>query len=287
MMAGRIIDGKSIADSILRKVRKEVVQLKKKGVVPKLVVIQVGNDPASTIYVNLKHRTCLELGMASEVERFPTSITYEEILREIRKLNADRSVHGILVQLPLPEHLNHKKVLETVDPAKDVDGLHPYNQGKNLLGKECFRPATPRGIVTLLESTGIELEGKSAVVIGRSNIVGKPLAVMLLNKGCTVTVCHSKTKKLSEFTRRADILVSAVGKAGLVTAPMVKKGAVVIDVGMNRSTDGKLVGDVDFKNVIRKASWITPVPKGVGPMTIASLMENTIKACRDIEWPRQ
>ncbi len=196
-------------------------------------------------------------------------------------------MHGILVQLPLPEHLSHKKVLETVDPRKDVDGLHPYNHGKNLLDKECFQPATPRGIITLLESTKTKLEGKSAVIIGRSNIVGKPIAMMLLNRGCTITICHSKTKNLSEFTKRADILICAVGKQGLVKADMVKKGAIVIDVGINRSSDGKVVGDVDFENVIKKASWITPVPGGVGPMTIASLMENTIKACRDIEWPQK
>jgi methylenetetrahydrofolate dehydrogenase (NADP+)/methenyltetrahydrofolate cyclohydrolase len=284
-MPGKIIDGKQIADFILVRVRTEVAEFKKKGVVPKLVVIQVGDDPGSTIYVNRKKKTCLELGMDSEVKRFPVSITYEDLLNEIKKLNADRKVHGILVQLPLPEHLNHKKVLETVDPAKDVDGLHPYNQGKNLLGKECFQPATPRGIVTLLESVIPELEGKNVVVIGRSNIVGKPIAVMLLNRGCTVTICHSKTKELSDFTTRADILISAVGKPKLVKADMVKKGAVVIDVGISRLDNGKLAGDVDFDEVIKKASWITPVPKGVGPMTIASLMENTIKACRDIEWP--
>ncbi len=286
-MSGRIIDGKKIADSILQKVRKDVVELKKKGVTPKLVVIQVGEDPASTIYVNRKNKTCIELGMASEIKRFPNSITYEDMLNQIRKLNDDKSVHGILVQLPLPEHLSHKKVLETVSPAKDVDGLHPYNQGKNLLGKECFQPATPRGIVTLIESTKSKLEGKSAVIIGRSNIVGKPVAVMLLNKGCTITICHSKTKNLSDFTKRADILICAVGKQKLVKANMVKPGAIVIDVGINKLEDGKLVGDVDFEKVIKKASWITPVPKGVGPMTIASLMENTIKACRDIEWPRK
>lgn len=286
-MTGKIINGKKIADSILHRVRKNVLELKRKGVTPKLVVIQVGNDPASTIYVNRKQKTCLELGMASEVKRFPSSITYDHLIHEIKKLNEDKKVHGILVQLPLPEHLSHKKVLETVDIAKDVDGLHPYNHGKNLLAKECFQPATPRGIITLLESTKSRLEGKNAVVIGRSNIVGKPIAIMLLNKGCTVTICHSKTKNLSDFTKRADILISAVGKPKFVKASMVKKGAIVIDVGINKSKDGKIVGDVDFKKAIIRASWITPVPGGVGPMTIASLMENTIKACRGIEWSQK
>lgn len=286
-MAGKIINGKKIADSILRRVKEDVSEFKKKGVVPKLVVVQVGNDHASTIYVNRKHKTCLELGMESEVRRLPSSVTYERLLSEIKKLNADRKVHGILVQLPLPEHLSHKKVLETVEIAKDVDGLHPYNHGKNLLAKEGFQPATPIGIMALLKSTKSKLEGKNAVVIGRSNIVGKPIAMMLLNEGCTVTICHSKTKNLPDFTKRADILVSAVGKPKFIKASMIKKGAIVIDVGINKIGDGKIVGDVDFKKAILRASWITPVPGGVGPMTIASLMENTIKACRGIEWPER
>ncbi len=238
------------------------------------------------MYVNRKHRTCLELGMLSELRKFPGNVSYSRIIQEIKSLNNDRKVHGILVQLPLPEHLNHKKVLETVDPKKDVDGLHPYNHGKNLLGKDCFRPATPRGIMTLLERTKTRLEGKHAVVIGRSNIVGKPIAVMLLNSDCTVTICHSKTRNLPSLCRQADILVAAVGKPHFIKANMVKKGAIVIDVGINRLKDGKITGDVDFENVRKKASWITPVPKGVGPMTIASLMENTVKACKEIEWPK-
>lgn len=286
-MPAKIINGKKIAGSILNRVRSKVAGMRKKGIVPRLVVIQVGKDPASTIYVNRKHKTCLELGMESDIKRFPSSMKYEKLLSEIKRLNNDKKVHGILVQLPLPEHLSHKKVLETVSIAKDVDGLHPYNHGRNLLGKEGFLPATPRGIITLLQSTKTKLEGKNAVIIGRSNIVGKPLAIMLLNKGCTITVCHSKTKNLSEFTKDADILVSAVGKAGLIKADMVKKGAIVIDVGINRLDDGKLVGDVDFTKVSKKAGWITPVPGGVGPMTIASLMENTVKACSDIEWPQK
>lgn len=285
-ITARIIDGKEIAENILVRVKKEVAALQKKGVVPKLVFIQVGDDPASTIYVKKKHKTCIELGMLSDLKKFPESITYDEMLKEIQALNKDRSVHGILVQLPLPEHLAHRRVLETIDTRKDVDGLHPYNHGRNLLGKECFQPATPKGIVTLLDTIKAKLEGKNAVVIGRSNIVGKPIAIMLLNRSCTVTVCHSKTKKLADFTKRADILISAVGEPHFVKAGMVKKGAIVIDVGISRLEDGKIVGDVDFDKVKSKASWITPVPKGVGPMTIASLMENTLKACRDIEWPK-
>jgi methylenetetrahydrofolate dehydrogenase (NADP+)/methenyltetrahydrofolate cyclohydrolase len=286
-MVAHILDGKKIADSMLRSVKREVATMKRKGVIPKLVVIQVGNDPASTIYVNRKHKTCIELGMKSEVRRFPSSVSYGRILGEIRELNEDKTVHGILVQLPLPEHLNHKKVLETVAISKDVDGLHPYNHGRNLLAKSGMRPATPTGIITLLESTGAKLEGKNAVVVGRSNIVGKPVAVMLLNKGCTVTICHSKTTDLGRFTKDADIIVCAVGKPNLIKGPMVKKGAIVIDVGISRLKDGKLSGDVDFKEVSKRASWITPVPGGVGPMTIASLMCNTIAACRDIEWPQK
>lgn len=286
-MQAKILYGKEIADPILEKVKQEVAKMKKKGVTPKLVVIQVGDDPASTIYVNKKHDTCIELGMLSEIKRFPESMAYEDLIEEIEKLNKDKKVHGILVQLPLPEHLNHKKVLETVSIEKDVDGLHPYNHGRNLLGKEGFKPATPRGIITILEATNEELEGKHAVVIGRSNIVGKPTAIMLLNKDCTVTICHSKTKNLADITKQADILVSAVGKPGFVKGNMVKNGAIVIDVGITRLESGKLAGDMDFEEVSKKASWITPVPKGVGPVTIASLMENTLKACSDIEWPQK
>ncbi len=282
-MPAKTIDGAKISEAVLAEVRNDVAELAKSGIIPKLTVIQVGEDPASTIYVNKKHAKCIELGMASEVRRFPENMDYENLLSEIKKLNSDRSVHGILVQLPLPEHLRHKSALETVDPAKDIDGLHPYSHGMNILGKDWFVPATPKGIMTLLASTKAKLEGKNAVVIGRSNIVGKPTALMLLNAGCTVTVCHSKTKKIADFTKNADIVVCAVGKAKFLKAKMVKKGAIVIDVGINKLKGGKIVGDVDFRNVRKKASWITPVPGGVGPMTIASLMENTVKACRQIE----
>ena len=282
-MPAKIIDGAKIAEKMLAGVKKEVAELKGKGIIPKLVVVQAGNDEASTIYVNKKHKTCAQLGIASEVKRFSGNITYEEFISEIEKLNNDRSVHGILVQSPLPKHLSGKKVYETISIEKDVDGFHPFNHGKNLLEKEGMEPATPKGIMRLLQETKVKLEGKNAVVIGRSNIVGKPVALMLINAGCTVTVCNSKTKGLAGFTEKADILIAAAGKPKLVKAGMVKKGAIVIDVGTTKMRSGKLCGDVDFENVGKKAGWITPVPGGVGPMTIASLMQNTVKACRQIE----
>ena len=244
--------------------------------------MQVGNNPASTIYVNKKHETGKKIGIDSIVKRFPDTIKYEDFLAEIMKLNNDKSVHGIMVQTPLPEHLQHKQVFETVSVEKDVDGLHPFNHGKNLLAKKGFKPATPIGILELLKHTKIKLEGKNAVVIGRSNIVGKPIAIMLLNEGCTVTVCHSKTKNLGNHTKEADILIVAAGKPKLIKAEMVKKGAIVIDVGINR-VGKEIVGDVDFENVRKKAAWITPVPGGVGPMTIASLMANTVQAAKEQE----
>jgi methylenetetrahydrofolate dehydrogenase (NADP+)/methenyltetrahydrofolate cyclohydrolase len=282
-MSAKIIDGTKIAKKILDNAKTRVKELKDRGIVPNLVVIQVGNDPASTIYVKKKHQTCLEIGMSSEIKKLPEKISYEELSKIIKSLNYDSKVHGVLLQLPLPKHLVEKQVLELIDVRKDVDGFHPYNQGRNLLGKECMPPATPKGIVALLKTVSQNIEGKHAVIIGRSNIVGKPLALMLLHEGCTVTVCHSKTVDLAKHTKMADILVSAAGKEKLVTAKMVKKGAIVVDVGTNRTKEGKLVGDVDFEAVKKKASWITPVPGGVGPMTIASLIENTLKACEEIE----
>ena len=283
-MSAKILNGKEIADGILTNLKKKINKCN--GSLarhPKLVVIQVGDDPASTIYVNKKHEACQEIGITSEIKKFPETISYADFLMEIGKLNKDDKVHGILVQAPLPKHLSHKQVYETIAVEKDVDGWHPFNHGKNLLGKKGIPPATPKGIMTLLEHTEVDFIGKNAVVIGRSNIVGKPIALMLINAGCTVTVCNSKTKSIKEFTKNADILISAVGKINLITADMVKKGAIVIDVGMNRNAEGKLCGDVDFEKVKEKASWITPVPKGVGPMTIASLMQNTINACGEIE----
>jgi len=283
-MSAKILNGKEIADGILANLKKRINKCN--GSLarhPKLVVIQVGDDPASTIYVNKKHEACQEIGITSEIKKFPETISYADFLMEIGKLNKDDTVHGILVQAPLPKHLSHKQVYETIAVEKDVDGWHPFNHGKNLLGKKGIPPATPKGIMTLLEHTEVDFIGKNAVVIGRSNIVGKPIALMLINAGCTVTVCNSKTKSIKEFTKNADILISAVGKINLITADMVKKGAIVIDVGMNRNAEGKLCGDVDFEKVKEKASWITPVPKGVGPMTIASLMQNTINTCGEIE----
>ncbi len=279
-MPAKILDGKKIAAGILERAKTEVKALKEKGVTPRLVVVQVGHDAASSIYVEKKHRACIEGGMASEIRRFPEYISEEGFLAEIRHMNQDAKVHGILIQLPLPEGISEQKALESVDPAKDVDGFHPLNQGRNFSGAESFRPATPVGIMRLLEETGVKLPGKHAVVIGRSNIVGKPVAVMLINAGCTVTVCNSKTRKLEYYTKNADIIVSAAGKPRLVRAGMVKQGAIVIDVGITKGEGGKLVGDVDFAGVRKKASWITPVPGGVGPMTVASVIVNTLRACR-------
>ena len=283
-MTAKILNGQEIAEGILSNLKKKIHKCNGNLVRhPKLVVIQVGDDPASSIYVNKKHEACQEIGITSEIKKFPETISYADFLMEIGKLNKDDKVHGILVQAPLPKHLSHKQVYETIAVEKDVDGWHPFNHGKNLLGKKGIPPATPKGIMILLEHTKVDFVGKNAVVIGRSNIVGKPIALMLINAGCTVTVCNSKTKNLKDFTKNADILVSAVGKINLITVDMVKEGAIVIDVGMNRNAEGKLCGDVDFEKVKEKASWITPVPKGVGPMTIAILMQNTINTCGEIE----
>lgn len=284
-MPARIIDGKKIAGSLLARVKKQVAELAARGIKPKLVVVQVGDDPASTIYVNKKHKACIELGIASEVKRLPAGVSYEEMTALISRLNFDPEVHGILVQLPLPERLSHRKILETVAVEKDVDGLHPYSHGMNMLGKEAFVPATPMGILAMLKAMKVKLAGKNAVIIGRSNIVGKPLAMLLLGEDCTVTICHSRTENLAGFTKKADIIIAAAGKPKLVKESMVKKGAIVIDVGINRRRDGAIEGDVDFGRVKRKAGMITPVPGGVGPMTIASLMQNVVKACRAMEWP--
>ena len=273
-MPANLIDGKTVSEKVLRECRREVESLKEKGISPKLVAVLVGENPASKIYVNKKHKTCQEIGMLSEIRRLPETIPENEFLAEIISLNRDDSIHGIIVQQPLPSQLSEEKLFEVLDVRKDVDGFHPVNQGKNLLGKRCTHAATPKGIMTLLESTGISLSGKHAVVLGRSNIVGKPIAAMLVNAGCTVTICNSKTQNLEEFTQKADVLVCAVGKPKMITSNHVKEGVVVIDVGINRLGDG---------SVKEKASWITPVPGGVGPMTIASLIENTIQACKVIE----
>ena len=269
----QIIDGKLVSKKILENLSDEILFLEKK---PSLTVIIVGEDPASKIYVNLKKKKAQELGIHSNVIEMPESVSQKELLDKIEELNNDDSVNAVLVQLPLPKHIDTKAVIEKINPIKDVDCFHPYNMGQIATnGNPYVYPCTPKGIIRLLEYYDIPIEGKNAVVIGRSNIVGRPVAQMLLNQNATVTTCHSKTKNLDEIVKNADIVISADGQKNLIKADMVKDGAVVIDVGMNRADDGKLCGDVDFYNVEKKAAFITPVPGGVGPMTICSLMQNT------------
>jgi methylenetetrahydrofolate dehydrogenase (NADP+)/methenyltetrahydrofolate cyclohydrolase len=290
-MPAQILDGKSIAQEIREGIKKEVIELKEKhGLVPGLVTILVGENPASVSYVTAKQRTAHELGFYSVQENLPENVSEDELLKLIDKYNRDEKVHGILVQLPLPKHINERKVLYAIDPRKDVDGFHPVNVGKLVIGEPCFIPCTPYGILILLAKTGVPVEGADVVVIGRSNIVGKPIANLLMQKrkpvgNATVTVCHTGTKDIASHSRRADILIVAAGVPKFVTADMVKEGAVVIDVGVNRigtTPDGKakLCGDVDFESVKEKASFITPVPGGVGPMTITMLMKNTLESAK-------
>ncbi len=276
---GQIIYGNEIAKDIRISLKEEIEQLKQQNKrIPKLVVVLVGDNPASLSYVKGKEKACNEIGMENILHRLSEDTTEEELLMEINKLNQDDSVDGILVQLPLPKHIDESKILFAIDPMKDVDGFHPFNIGKMMLQKETFLPCTPKGIMCLLDKIGYhDLKGKQAVVVGRSNIVGKPIAQLLLNHNATVTVCHSKTENIEEICSRADILIASVGQPRLIKENWVKEGAVVIDVGINR-VDGKLCGDVDFETVKDKASWITPVPKGVGPMTIAMLLENTFQS---------
>ena len=278
-MAARIIDGKAISEQLRDKLREEVASLSERGAKPCLAVIIVGEDPASKVYVRNKERACKQLGMDSILLRLPESTTQEELLGEVRRLNADRAVNGVLVQLPLPAHLDEQAVLREISPEKDVDGFHAVNAGRLMQGERCTVACTPAGCLDLIRSTGVKIEGAEAVVVGRSNIVGKPMAMLLLQNNATVTICHSRTRNLAEVTRRADILVAAVGRPRMITGDMIKPGAVVIDVGINR-VDGKLVGDVDFESAQEVAGWITPVPGGVGPMTITGLMRNTIAATR-------
>ncbi|OPY08593.1 MAG: Bifunctional protein FolD protein [Syntrophaceae bacterium PtaB.Bin095] len=274
-----LIDGKQASREIRDALRAEAARLKAAtGIVPGLAVILVGENPASRIYVGSKEKACEEAGFLSRVYRVPAETAERDILKRIRMLNDDRKIHGILVQLPLPAHIRAEAVIEAIDPRKDVDGFHPYNTGRLFSGNPLHRPCTPLGILTLLDRYGIVMEGKEAVIVGRSNIVGKPLALMLLSRNATVTVCHTRTKNLPEVTRRAEILVAAAGKAEMIEAHMVRDGAVVIDVGVNRGADGRLVGDVAFAGAAEKASHITPVPGGVGPMTIAMLLKNTLQA---------
>lgn len=276
----KIIDGKAVSQFVKDEVKKEVSALGEKGISVGLAVIIVGNDPASRTYVNNKKKACEATGIISEEYALPEETTMEELLALIKELNAKKSINGILCQLPLPKHLDEKAVIENIDPIKDVDAFHAVNTGHIMIGDYSFLPCTPAGIMEMLKYYNIEIEGKECVVIGRSNIVGKPMAMLLLQKNGTVTVCHSRTKNLKEVTSRADILVAAVGIPYFVTADMVKDGAVVIDVGMDRNKEGKLCGDVDFAEVEKKASYITPVPGGVGPMTIATLMKNTVTAAK-------
>jgi methylenetetrahydrofolate dehydrogenase (NADP+)/methenyltetrahydrofolate cyclohydrolase len=274
-----IIDGNKIAQDIRNEVRLSALELKEqKEIIPGLAVVLVGEDPASQIYVGRKAKACAEVGFLSREYRLPTATDEEKLLKIINKLNKDNSIHGILVQLPLPKHISTEKIIAAIDPHKDVDGFHPYNVGGLVTGTPLFVSCTPRGIMELLARSGIELTGKEAVVVGRSNIVGKPMALLLLAQNATVTMCHSKTKDLGLVTGRADVLIAAIGKPHMIKANMVKEGAVVIDVGVNRLANGKLTGDVAFDEVAAKASFITPVPGGVGPMTIAMLMKNTLDA---------
>lgn len=276
----KIIDGKAVSQFVKNEVKKEVSALGEKGVSVGLAVIIVGNDPASRTYVNNKKKACEATGIISEEYALPEDTTMDELLALIKELNAKKSINGILCQLPLPKHLDEKAVIENIDPIKDVDAFHAVNTGHIMIGDYSFLPCTPAGIMEMLKYYNIEIEGKECVVIGRSNIVGKPMAMLLLQKNGTVTICHSRTKNLKEVTSRADILVAAVGVPYFVTSDMVKDGAVVIDVGMDRNKEGKLCGDVDFAEVEKKASYITPVPGGVGPMTIATLMKNTVTAAK-------
>ncbi len=276
-----LINGKEVAAKVKAKVAAETEKLAELGITPGLAVVIVGDDPASRVYVNNKKKACEEVGFYSEEYALPAETTQEELLELVRKLNNKCDIDGILVQLPLPKHLDEKAVIEAISPSKDVDAFHASNVGKIMIGDYKFLPCTPAGVMELIKSTGIEVSGKNCVVIGRSNIVGKPMAMLLLHKNGTVTICHSKTQNLAEICKNADILVAAVGKAKFVTADMVKEGAVVIDVGMNRDENGKLCGDVDFAAVEPVASYITPVPGGVGPMTIAMLMQNTLTAAKE------
>lgn len=282
-MTAKIIDGKLVSQETRKRVARETAELKSKtGKIPGLATVLVGDDPASAVYVRNKNKTCLELGFQSFEHRLPASTSEPELLKMVEDLNNNPAVSGILVQLPLPKQIDTNKILQAIDPRKDVDGFHPLNVGRLACGNAVFSPCTPAGIIALLDYYHIGIEGKHAVVLGRSNIVGKPAAMLLLNRNATVTLCHSRTVDLPAVTRSADILVAAIGRPGFVTGEMIKAGAVVIDVGINRVND-KLKGDVLFDEAVNKATFITPVPGGVGPMTIAMLMDNTLKAFKEQE----
>ncbi|WP_087971640.1 bifunctional methylenetetrahydrofolate dehydrogenase/methenyltetrahydrofolate cyclohydrolase FolD [Oceanobacillus rekensis] len=281
-MTAQLINGKELSAELKQEMKVEVEELKKKGLTPHLTVVLVGDNPASKSYVKGKEKAAEITGISSSLIELPSATSEAELLQLINELNEDNSVHGILVQLPLPDQIREQQVIEAIHPDKDVDGFHPSNIGKMMTGEDTFLPCTPYGIITMLKSKNIDIEGKHAVVIGRSNIVGKPVGQLLLNENATVTYCHSKTKNMKEIAANADILIAAIGKENAITADYVKNGAVVIDVGINRKADGKLTGDVDFENVKEKASYITPVPRGVGPMTITMLLKNTIKAAKGL-----
>ena len=280
----KIIDGKQISADVKAAIAEETKTMKEKGIEVGLAVVIVGNDPASKVYVRNKKLACEAVGFASYEYALPEETTEEELLELVDKLNNDPKINGILVQLPLPAHLNDKVIIDNIRPEKDVDAFHPVNVGKIMIGDYSFLPCTPAGVMELIKSTGIEVSGKECVVIGRSNIVGKPMSMLLLHQSGTVTICHSKTKNLKDICSKADILVAAVGRAKMITADYIKEGAVVIDVGMNRDENGKLCGDVDFEDCKDKAGYITPVPGGVGPMTIAMLMKNTLTAAKPVSY---
>ena len=281
-MSAKIIDGKAVAKHIRENIAKEVEKLKHEGIHPGLAVVLIGDNPASMVYVRNKGEACRAAGIYSEEHRLPEYTSEKELLELIDKLNKDTRVHGILVQLPLPEQINKDHILKAISPDKDVDGFTEINMGRLMTGQDGLVPCTPLGIMKLLEHYRIQIEGKNAVVVGRSNIVGKPVAMMLLHRNATVTICHTRTKNMSEICRQADILIAAVGRSRMISGDMIKDGAVVIDVGINRLDTGKLAGDVDYEGAAEKAAWITPVPGGVGPMTIAMLLYNTVKAAKHI-----
>lgn len=281
-MSAEVIFGSELSQTMKDEMKKEVAQLKESGLTPSLTVVLVGDDPASRSYVRGKQKASDYIGIDSQLIELPTETTEQELLELITKLNEDDHVHGILVQLPLPDHVNEQAIIEAISPEKDVDGFHPINIGRMMTGQDTLYPCTPYGIIKMLQSKNIEIEGKHAVVIGRSNIVGKPVGQLLLKENATVTYCHSRTKNMEEYIALADILIVAVGKAHFIDGTHIKPGAVVIDVGVNRIEDGSLTGDVDFESAKQKASYITPVPKGVGPMTITMLMANTIKAAKSL-----
>lgn len=276
----QILDGKALALEIQQTIKQEVQELSKQQITPGLAVILVGDDPASQSYVNMKAKACSQTGIYSTTHKMPESITEEALLQTISMMNENPNIDGILVQLPLPKHINTTAILEAISPKKDVDGFHPFNMGRVFTNLDGFIPATPMGVITLLEHYKVPIEGKNVVIVGASNIVGKPLGALFLNKNATITLCHIYTQNLANHTKNADIICVGVGKPNLITQDMVKEGAIVVDIGITRLENGKIVGDVDYDNVAPKCSYITPVPGGVGPMTIASLLQNTIKAAK-------